>query len=135
LITSQLIQPPHLPKDEIAKPLGADIHIGTPEECDPRVSFLIQGYPIKPTRNKFYKRVLLNPPARPQDTWSIAWRRADLGNGRSIALAQSVLACGGANGVSLMSESGWERVLEVQADGLDLVLELPLRWGIGYCLR
>ena len=46
---------------------------------------------------------------------------------------QSVLACGGeARGVRLMSKEGCDRVLDLQADGTDLVMGLPLRWGLGY---
>jgi CubicO group peptidase (beta-lactamase class C family) len=46
---------------------------------------------------------------------------------------QSVLACGGeARGVRLLSETGCERVFEPQADGIDLFLPYPLRWGMGY---
>jgi hypothetical protein len=53
----------------------------------------------------------------------------------SVALVQQVLACGGAvGGVRLLSEAGYSRVLEEQADGKDLVMNLPMRWGLGYCI-
>src|SRR5262245_14585843 len=65
--------------NEIAKPLGADYHIGTPAECDARVSPLILGYPIAPDGNAMFKRALLNPPARPYDANSIPWRRSEMG--------------------------------------------------------
>jgi hypothetical protein len=35
----------------------------------------------------------------------------------------------------MMSDASRTRVLDVQADGRDLVLDIPLRWGIGYCLN
>jgi CubicO group peptidase (beta-lactamase class C family) len=54
------------------------------------------------------------------------------GNGYGIATAQSVLANGGAFGKRLLSEAGRERVLERQADGVDVVLDIPIRWGLGY---
>ncbi|HEY6927392.1 MAG TPA: serine hydrolase domain-containing protein [Steroidobacteraceae bacterium] len=126
---------------EIATPLRADYHIGTPVECDPRISLLIQGYPIQPNGNEFFKRSLLNPAARHFDTWSIAWRRAELGamnghgNARAIAMIQSILANGGVKGTRLLSEQGRLRVLAEQANGVDLVLGVPLRWGMGYCLN
>jgi hypothetical protein len=47
---------------------------------------------------------------------------------------QSVLAAGGGNGVRLMSEAGRERVLETQFDGVDAVMGVPIRWGLGYAL-
>ena len=125
---------------EIAGPLGAEYYIGTPAECDGRVSLLMQGYPINPTGNALFKRALLNPPARPQDSWSIGWRRAELGalnghgNAYGIAAVQSVLANGGAKGKTLMSEKGRLRMLEPQASGVDLILGVPLTWGMGYCV-
>jgi CubicO group peptidase (beta-lactamase class C family) len=124
--------------EEIAGPLGADFYIGTGPEHDHQVSLLILGFPIKPKGHKFYERALLNPPARPYDTWAIPFRRAELGainghgNGYGIAAAQSVLANGGAFGKRLLSEAGRERVLERQADGVDVVLDIPIRWGLGY---
>src|SRR5262245_6682648 len=126
--------------EEIAGPLGADYYIGTGPEHDHQVSLLIQGYPIKPKGNKFYERALLNPPARPYDTWAIPWRRAEMGainghgNGYGIAAVQSILANGGAFGKRLMSEAGRERVLERRVAGPDVVLDVPLRWGLGYSL-
>jgi CubicO group peptidase (beta-lactamase class C family) len=131
--------------DEIAGPLGAEYYIGTGPEHDHQVSLVIQGHPVDlPTGTHFYNRALFNPRATPQDTWTIPWRRADLGalnghgNARGIATAQSVLAAGGANGVRLMSEAGRMRVLDQQSDGIDLVLSAmgaPIRWGMGYCLN
>lgn len=129
--------------EDVAGPLGVGdlYYIGTPEEADPRVSLLIQGQPNDlPTGEFFHDRSLHNPHAKPTDTWTVAWRRADLGalnghgNARGIATLQSVLACGGANGVRLMSEAGRERVLEPQSEGADLVLGLPADWGMGYSL-
>jgi CubicO group peptidase (beta-lactamase class C family) len=57
------------------------------------------------------------------------------GNGRGIATLQSVLASGTANGVRLMSDRGRARVLEQQSDGVDLVLGVACRWGMGYALE
>jgi CubicO group peptidase (beta-lactamase class C family) len=48
---------------------------------------------------------------------------------------QSVLACGGSvDGRRLLSEAGCAKALEEQTDGVDLVLGLPLRFGLGYGL-
>lgn len=128
-------------RKEIAEPLGAEYYIGTPAACDRRVSLLMQGYPIQPGGNALFKRALLNPPARPQDSWSIGWRRAEMGalnghgNAYGIAAIQSVLANGSVKGKTFMSEKGRLRMLEPQTSGADLVLSLPLIWGMGYCLN
>lgn len=78
---------------------------------------------------------------RVRDGNSLAWRRAQIpaasgyGNARSVALVQSVLACGGkANGVRLLSPAGCDRAREEQFDGDDRVLGMPTRWGLGYGL-
>jgi CubicO group peptidase (beta-lactamase class C family) len=131
--------------EELAEPLGVgcDFYIGTPAEADRRVSLVIQGAPQdQPTGfNHYIDRALHNPHAKPQDTWTTQWRRADLGalnghgNARGIAALQSVVACGGAHGKRLLSEAGRERVLEQQSDGDDLVLCFPAQWGMAYGLN
>ena len=86
-------------------------------------------------------RTLGNPPLSAEQSWETAWRRAEIpaagghGNARSVARVQSVLANGGAlDGVRLLSEAGCHRALEQQIDGMDLVLGVPLRFGLGYGL-
>jgi CubicO group peptidase (beta-lactamase class C family) len=129
--------------EEVTAPLGIeqDYYIGTPEEADPYVTRLIPGFPIQPRGNRFFDRAMLNPPATPRDTWTIPWRRAGMGalnghgNARGLASAQSILASGGVRGVRMMSDAGRDRVHEQQAAGIDLVLDMPLRWGMGYSLN
>jgi len=131
-------------QEEIAGPLGVaeDYYIGAPAECDRRVSLLIQGAPHDhPNGNRFHDLSLYNPHPKPQDTWSLEWRRAELpamnghGNARGLATLQSVLASGHANGVQLMSNAGRARVVEQQSDGEDLVIGAPCRWGMGFSLE
>jgi CubicO group peptidase (beta-lactamase class C family) len=128
---------------EVAGPLGADYHIGTPAEYDDRVAPMIQSSPlIQPSGKNFRSdRCFFNPLVTPQRSATIGWRRAELGgssghgNARSVGLVQSVLSCGGeVNGVRLLSRGGCERALEEQANGVDLIFELPIRWGMGYGL-
>jgi CubicO group peptidase (beta-lactamase class C family) len=127
--------------DEIAEPLGADFRIGTGPEHDHRVSLLIPGSKDDPQGDRIAERVLLNPRVTPQVTWSLPWRRAEIGganghgNARGIAAAQSVLANGGAFGKVMMSDKGRERVLEAQFEGRDLVMGIPITWGMGYAVR
>ncbi|MCV2491789.1 beta-lactamase family protein [Geodermatophilus sp. YIM 151500] len=126
---------------EIAGPLGADCHIGAPAEADARVSPMIAGTPPRPRdpAGSIPERVFFNPYVTPADASTTAWRRGELGgsnghgNARSLARVQQVLACGGTvGGVRLLSEAGCARALEQVADGTDLVLGLPVRWGMGY---
>ena len=127
--------------EEIAEPLGADFHIGTGAEHDHRVSLLIPGSKDEPRGDRMCELALLNPRVTPQVTWSLPWRRAEIGganghgNARGIATAQSVLANGGAFGKILMSDEGREKVLDVQFEGRDLVMGIPITWGMGYAVR
>ena len=70
-----------------------------------------------------------------------AWRRAEIGaanghgNARSVVRCQSVVVNGGTHdGVQLLSPATIERIFEEQSSGVDLVLGIPLRFGIGYGL-
>ncbi|MFG3293233.1 serine hydrolase domain-containing protein [Streptomyces sp. NPDC048179] len=78
---------------------------------------------------------------RLRDGNSLAWRRAQIpaasgyGNARSVALVQSLLACGGTvGGVRVLSPEGCARAREVQFEGEDRVLGMPARYGLGYGL-
>ena len=73
--------------------------------------------------------------------WTEGWRRADIGaanghgNARSLAHLQSAVACGGeVNGVRLLSPRTIDRIFDVQFNGIDLVIGIPIKWGIGYGL-
>lgn len=129
---------------EIAGPLGADFFIGLPESEEHRVSIVIPpegdeaaGIP----EDSIAMRTFLSPrldATAPSHRW---WRAAEIpaagghGNARSVAAIQSVVTGQGAvNGTRLISEATMDRLFEVQADGTDLVLGLPMRFGLGYGL-
>jgi CubicO group peptidase (beta-lactamase class C family) len=129
---------------EVAGPLGADFFIGTPESEDPRVSLVIPPPPadlslLKPS--ELVIRAMTNPPldaSYPHHAW---WRRAEIpaanghGNARSVATVQSIIAGSGeARGVRLLSEKGCAPIFDEQANGRDLILGLPNRFGMGYGL-
>src|SRR5262249_45815611 len=86
-------------------------------------------------------KTMTNPTMRPETTWTEGWRRADIGagnghgNARSLARLQSAVACGGeADGVRLLSPRTIDRIFEVQFDGIDLVIGMPVQFGVGYRL-
>jgi CubicO group peptidase (beta-lactamase class C family) len=68
------------------------------------------------------------------------WRRAEIpaangqGNARSVATIQSVIAGGGEARVRLLSTTGCDTVFEGQSNSKDLVLGMPMRFGMGYGL-
>jgi CubicO group peptidase (beta-lactamase class C family) len=129
---------------EIAAPLGADFHIGTGPEHDARIARVIPPPPLElpGEHDSIAVRTLGNPMLTAEESWTEAWRRAEIpaagghGNARCVARVQSVLACGGeVDGVRLLSEAGCDKVFEEQARGTDLVLGTPLRLGVGYGLN
>ena len=70
-----------------------------------------------------------------------AWRRAELGalnghgNARSVARILRALTLDGvADGVRLLSADTIALIFDEQSHGTDLVLGVPLRFGIGYAL-
>ena len=136
--------------EEIAGPLGADFHIGTPPEHDDRIALVIPpsadapaglgGSPEIPKDSIPYRAA--NPRLDATQSWEIPWRRAEIpaagghGNARSVALAQSVVSAGGtARGVELLSAETIERIFDVQSAGRDLVLGIGVTFGVGYGLN
>ncbi|MFE0021138.1 serine hydrolase domain-containing protein [Amycolatopsis sp. NPDC059021] len=136
-------------REQVTEPLGTDFHIGLPATEDDRVAELVitgtLGAPPATDGGdpEIQKRVSTNPPAGGllAATRTRAWRAAESpsinghGNARSVALTLSVLACGGsAGGTRLLSEQGCATVFEEQSDGVDKVLGVPVRFGMGYGL-
>ena len=131
-------------KESVADPLGADFYIGLPPEADPRVAPLIPPPPGDLRElglPELGVQTLSNPPLTGEVTSEEWWRRAEIpaanghGNARSVAAIQSIIACGGeARGTRLLSESGLAAIFEEQSNGLDLVLNVPLRFGMGFGL-
>lgn len=131
--------------DEVAGPLGADFHIGLSTGHDHRVALTVP----PPSRDEDYTASAPGGNAKPsaatgirvRDGNSVAWRRAQIpagsgfGNARSVALVQSVMACGGAvRGERLLSQAGCDRAWEEQFHGEDRILGMPVRYGLGYGL-
>ncbi|MBL6716248.1 MAG: beta-lactamase family protein, partial [Pseudomonadales bacterium] len=133
-------------REEIAEPLGIDFHIGTPESVDPRIGDLIPpdqhlGEAAGGDPDSISARAFRSPLAVALDSRTLPWRRAELpaanghGNARSVARAQALLACGGElDGKRILSEAGCRRALESQISGMDLVLNQPANFGMGYGL-
>jgi CubicO group peptidase (beta-lactamase class C family) len=57
------------------------------------------------------------------------------GNARSVARIMSVVARGGeVDGVRLLSPETIDLIFREQVNGVDVVLGVPLRWGLGFGL-
>jgi len=132
-------------RDELAGPLGADFYIGVPESEFPRIGNLI---PSDASLGEWAEegsiaaRTFANPAASATDSWTDAWRKAEIpaanghGNARSLVRLQTPLACGGsAWGVDLMSEVTAKSVMDARISGDDLVLGVAETFGLGFGLN
>jgi CubicO group peptidase (beta-lactamase class C family) len=132
--------------EEIAGPLGADFQIGAVEADWGRIAPVVPPPPLpfdlatidttSPAFKTFTGPALDASAANTPD-----WRRADMGatnghgNARSVARILSALALGGTvDGVRLLSPDTIDVIFDEQSHGPDLVLGVPLRFGIGYAL-
>ena len=131
--------------DEIAGPLGADFQVGALEKDWDRIAPVVAppredpDPDVDPTT--VATRTWRGPVMSTKATLSPEWRAADLGalnghsNARGVLDVMRLVALGGeADGVRLLSPKTLDLIFEVQADGVDLVLEQPFTWGIGYAL-
>ncbi|MHA1473178.1 MAG: serine hydrolase domain-containing protein [Promethearchaeota archaeon] len=132
-------------REEVAVPLGADFYIGLPEEHDVRVADLIPPPPIDLSDfdpQSVAMRSLTNPIIDVLATKTREWRSAEIpagnghGNARSVSRITAALACGGElDGVRLLSEKTIKRSIEEQSYVTDLVLNIPIRFGLGWGLQ
>jgi CubicO group peptidase (beta-lactamase class C family) len=132
--------------EEIAGPLGADFQIGAVEGDWDRIADVtpppplpfdlaaigLDSVPVKTLTGPFAEAEVANTPG---------WRRADIGaanghgNARSVARILSVVARGGeVDGIRLLRPETIDVIFREQSRGADLVLGVPLRYGIGYGL-
>jgi CubicO group peptidase (beta-lactamase class C family) len=132
--------------EEIAGPLQADFHIGTGEEYFPRIGELIppeqsQAGSPEDDPDSISARTFRSPVAEARVSGTPGWRKAEIpaanghGNARAVVRAQTPVANGGkAFGVELLSPQGAAAIFDEQTNGVDLVLGVPLRFGMGYGL-
>lgn len=133
-------------RDEIAGPLGADFQIGARPADYGRIAEIIAPPALELPlellpEDSPMRKTFSGPPPNADAANTPAWREADMGalnghgNSRSLATILSVISLGGStSGVQLVKPETVELIFEEQANGVDLVLPAPLRWGIGYAL-
>jgi CubicO group peptidase (beta-lactamase class C family) len=131
-------------RDEVAQPLGLDLHIGLDDREFPRVADVATLH-AQATTPSDPDLLAIERPSGPRSAALVntaAWRRAEFpasnghGNARSIALAMAPLANDGrASGHRLLSPATIERAFEVQADGIDRMTGRHFKLGMGYGLQ
>lgn len=131
--------------EEVAGPLGADFFIGAPEGERDRISNVVPPPPLPMPDEIDPDSVMIKTFTGPAPDASIAhtagWRDATIGaanghgNARSVAMVQAAISNGGKVGdTQLLSPDTIARVFEPQSNGVDLVLGVPVSFGLGYAL-
>jgi CubicO group peptidase (beta-lactamase class C family) len=139
-------------REEVARPLGLDFHIGLAAEDDARCAEIAPAGPTRGPANKLTARMrekdsilgraFGNPPRPRGVVNSAAWRRAEIpaanghGTARAVARLYGALACGGEiDGRRVLSPGAVLRAASEEAFGPDAVLPgLTTRFGQGFML-
>ena len=141
-------------RDEIAGPLGLDIHIGLDAKDDARTGDMIAMPPPGPGEPNLFAEIMknpesvafkafMNPPGgmRPGLVNTREWRAAEIpaANGhttaRSLAKLYGVLARGGElDGVRVMSKEQVAQCSIEQSNGPDALLVINTRFSLGFMM-
>lgn len=130
--------------EEIAEPLGADLQIGAQESDWERIAPVVAPPAADFSMldpNSITIRTFTGPIMKAEDANTADWRRAELGavngntNARALCQILSAISLGGTvNGHKLLSQKTIDMIFEEQTDGIDLVIGVPVRFGIGYAI-
>jgi CubicO group peptidase (beta-lactamase class C family) len=132
--------------EEIAGPLGADFQIGAREQDRGRIADVVPPTPLPFDLDALdpdgpMVKTLTGPPPDAARANTAGWRDADIGgaNGHGNARSLNRMLCavalnGEVDGVALLSPKTIDLIFDEQANGIDVVLGVPLRWGIGFAL-
>jgi CubicO group peptidase (beta-lactamase class C family) len=134
--------------EEITKPLGADFQVGARESDWGRVSTLIPPPPLDyppPAPDSIAAKAMTNPTLKPEDALTPDWREAEIGsanghgNARSLLRVFSEITLAGTPAKDgkkpLLSKETADLIFQEQANGLDLVIGMPWRFGTGLAIR
>ncbi len=128
---------------EIAGPLGADVQLGAREQDRDRIANVVPPPPLAIDLSALDPqgptiRTLTGPATDARQANTPLWRNAQMGavnghtNARGLATVLSTVTLGGGRGgTRLLSSETLDLVWREQSNGVDLVLGVPLRFGIG----
>ncbi|MDC0558788.1 beta-lactamase family protein [Candidatus Izimaplasma bacterium] len=140
-------------REEITNPNELDFYIGLKDSERKRVAEII---PVKETlkvklmmkmmgimfRKTFFSDVFQNPLMEVKDVMSKEWQKAEIpaanghGNAKAIAKIAAIIANGGEiNGIKYLSKETIENALIGRSKGKDLVMSMPLEFGLGFAIN
>lgn len=132
--------------EEIAAPVDADFQLGAPESDWSRIAPVVPPPPPAFDFNAIPKdsilaKTLFNPPMDATVAMKPVWRKAEIGaanghgNARSMNRMASIVSLGGtAKGKQFLSQKTMDLIFQEQTNGIDQVISLPLRFGVGFGL-
>ena len=139
-------------REEVADPLGLDLHLGAPASLDARIAPIASGAAPLPQgvipywlRTPWWMpmrfRIFTNPPQVQAKLDTRGWRAAEIpgsngiGNARALARLFGILARGGeGDGVLLAGRDALTRATREEASGREIVFGMPSRFGLGFML-
>ena len=136
-------------REEFAGPLGVDLHIGLAAENDARVADIRPGPRPQDGTPTLFDRLLAAPQSMaakaffnpktsflPGELASRRWRGAEqpAANGHGTARGIAQLYGALANGNPILSKEALSRASTERSKGLDLVLGIHTRFGLGFML-
>lgn len=137
----------HYFRENIAEPLGADFMIGVPESEFARIGYLFppggdSKLEAPGDKDSIANRSLMSAPISALESRTAEWRKAEIpagnghGNARSVAQIHAILAGKGeVAGKRYLSEATACSVMEERISGTDLVLGIPVRFGLGFAIN
>jgi CubicO group peptidase (beta-lactamase class C family) len=127
--------------DEIAGPLGADFRLGVPEEDWPRTADIIAPAVVMPEGldpQSVLARAFNNLTPKAEDSMTPGFRGTEaggvngFGNARSLARIGSIVSLKGTvDGKQYLAPKTIDQMIQERIRGIDLVLYLNLRIGLG----
>ena len=133
--------------EDIAAPVNADFQIGAAEKDWGRISNVVPPPPLPIDfstlpQDSVMIKTFTGPSPNAEASWTPMWRKGEIGaanghgNARSLNRTASVVSLGGTvNGTEFLSQKTIDMIFQEQANGNDLFIGQPIRFGIGYGLR
>ncbi|KAJ5121264.1 uncharacterized protein N7515_009225 [Penicillium bovifimosum] len=132
-------------QDEIAGPLGADFRLGLPDGEWGRAAEVVAppavAMPSGLDKDSVLVRALTNLVTRAEASETAGFRGSEIGgangfgNARSLARIGSIVSLGGnVEGRKYLSRKTIAEMMKERVSGVDLVLFLNIRWGLGVAL-